>query len=35
VSFLRAQPDVDDRRIAVAGMSMSGEQALGGAEDAW
>jgi dienelactone hydrolase len=36
VSFLalRAQPDVDDHRIAVTGRSMGDEQALGAAEDA-
>jgi pimeloyl-ACP methyl ester carboxylesterase len=31
VSFLRAQPDVDDERIAAVGMSMGGEEALGAA----
>ena len=31
VSFLQAQPDVDDQRIAAMGMSMGGEQAIGAA----
>ena len=31
VSFLRAQPDVDDARIAAVGMSMGGEEAIGAA----
>ena len=31
VSFLQAQPDVDDGRIAAVGLSMGGEQAIGAA----
>jgi dienelactone hydrolase len=31
VSFLVAQPDVDDSRIGAVGLSMGGEQALGAA----
>jgi pimeloyl-ACP methyl ester carboxylesterase len=31
VSFLQARPDVDARRIALVGMSMGGEQAIGAA----
>ena len=31
VSFLQAQPDVDDERIAAVGMSMGGEEAIGAA----
>jgi pimeloyl-ACP methyl ester carboxylesterase len=31
VSFLEAQPDVDDGRIGAVGMSMGGEQAIGAA----
>jgi pimeloyl-ACP methyl ester carboxylesterase len=31
VSFLRTQPDVDQERIAVMGLSMGGEQAIGAA----
>ena len=31
VSFLRAQPDVDDERIGAVGLSMGGEQAIGAA----
>ena len=31
VTFLRAQPDVDDERIAAVGMSMGGEEAIGAA----
>jgi fermentation-respiration switch protein FrsA (DUF1100 family) len=33
VSFLSAQPDVDPDRIAVLGLSMGGEEALGAAAD--
>lgn len=33
VTFLRAQPDVDDERIAAVGMSMGGEEAIGAAAD--
>jgi dienelactone hydrolase len=31
VSFVAAQPDVDERRIAAVGLSMGGEEALGAA----
>jgi dienelactone hydrolase len=31
VTFLQAQPDVDDERIAAVGMSMGGEEAIGAA----
>ena len=31
VSFLQAQPDVDDERIAAVGMSMGGEEVIGAA----
>ena len=31
VTFLQAQPDVDDERIAALGMSMGGEEAIGAA----
>ena len=31
VTFLQAQPDVDDGRIAAVGMSMGGEEAIGAA----
>ncbi len=31
VTFLQAQPDVDDTRIAAVGMSMGGEEAIGAA----
>jgi pimeloyl-ACP methyl ester carboxylesterase len=31
VSFLQAQPDVDDERIGAVGLSMGGEQAIGAA----
>jgi uncharacterized protein len=31
VTFLQAQPDVDDERIAAVGLSMGGEQAIGAA----
>jgi pimeloyl-ACP methyl ester carboxylesterase len=33
VSYLQAQSDVDDERIAAIGMSMGGEQAIGAAAD--
>jgi pimeloyl-ACP methyl ester carboxylesterase len=33
VSFLAAQPDVDPERIAVVGLSMGGEEALGAAAE--
>ena len=29
VTFLQAQPDVDDERIAAVGMSVGGEEAIG------
>lgn len=31
VTFLQAEPDVDDERIAAVGMSMGGEEAIGAA----